>query len=77
MDTVLSFKADDRIAKLLENDAKKQFSSISAILRQIVYKHYAALDCIPPVKKTTYKATSSDSGPIPEGSGKDRRNVER
>jgi len=56
---VVSFKSDGYVVKLLENDAKKQFSSISAVLRQIVYSHYG-IDYIPPVKKTIPEQSSRD-----------------
>ena len=80
MDRPVTFRLDQEYVNFLELDAKAQFCDRSVILRQIVHKYYfdkGMIQGTPPGKKHAPRATSSDSGPIPEGSGKDRRNVER
>ena len=60
MQRVLSFKAEEEIVQLIEQEAEKQFCSVSAVLRQIVHGHYKRpSNDIPEGTKTSPEESSS------------------
>lgn len=45
MERIFSFKTDDeRLIKFIESEAEKQYSSIAAVLRQIVFGHFQGIE---------------------------------
>jgi len=67
MNGVVSFKTEDRILGLLENEAKKQYTSVSAVIRQILHKHFEGYPDVPTDEKVAPKATSREGRPSRKG----------
>ncbi|MEW6511850.1 MAG: hypothetical protein AB1428_12940 [Bacteroidota bacterium] len=64
MHKTFAFRIDSRVAELIEADARAQFSDESAILRQIVHKHYGIAASEPTASRRRRK---QDTKPNPIG----------